>query len=240
MESLARFVVHRPKLVLSVLAVVTVFLGYYARQIRIDSSIDGLLREGDPEKQYYDQIRKTFGSDDVVVVAIVADSVYTPGALQKIDRLTQELRKIPEVKSVLSMTNAKDIVADVLGDGETPALLIPRIPDKADAAAALRDKFAQEPLYLKLLVSEDGRAAAINVALRAEITDQEFLKRKLDDRIQALIAREDTGPERIYYTGLPHLKAAVAVTQREDLTRLLPVGRVEQLRGEFILTLKTV
>jgi hypothetical protein len=24
------------------------------------------------------------------------------------------------------------------------------------------------------------------------------------------------------------------------LTRLLPVGRVEQLRGEFILTLKTV
>jgi hypothetical protein len=95
-------------------------------------------------------------------------------------------------------------------------------------------------LYLKLLVSEDGRAAVINVALRAEITDQEFLKRKLDDRIQALIAREDTGPERIYYTGLPHLKVAVAVTQREDLTRLLPVGRVEQLRGEFILTLKTV
>jgi len=95
MESLARFVVHRPKLVLSVVAVVTVLHGYYARQIRIDSSIDGQLREGDPEKQYYDQIRKTFGSDDVVVVAIVADSVYTPGALQKIDRLTQDLRKIP-------------------------------------------------------------------------------------------------------------------------------------------------
>jgi predicted RND superfamily exporter protein len=233
MESMARLIVQRPKLVLLLVAIVTLVLGYYARQIRIDSSIDGLLRKGDPEKQYYDQIRRTFGSDDVVVVAIVADSVYTPRTVQKIDRLTRELGKIPEVRSVLSMTNAKDIVADVLGDGETPALMVASIPETAQAAAALQAKFAQEPLYLDLLVSADGRAAAINIAFRSDVTDQEFLKRKLDERIRVVIAREDGGPERIYYTGLPHLKAAVAVTQREDLTRLLPATLVLLLIALF-------
>src|SRR5262245_29315949 len=133
MESIASFIVYRAKPALFLLSVVTLFLGYHARQIRIDSSIDRLLREGDPEKQYYDNIRKVFGGDDVAVVAIVADTVYTPHTLQKIERLTQELRRIRDVRSVLSMTNAKDVVADVLGDGETPTLLIPSIPETADA-----------------------------------------------------------------------------------------------------------
>jgi predicted RND superfamily exporter protein len=220
MERIFRLIVHRPKPILSIILLLTAFFAYHARHIRIDSSVEALLPRGDPEKAYYDQIRQTFGSDDVAVIGIIADNVYTPHTLQKIRRLTEEFRKFPEVKSVLSLTNAKDVVAIVLG--EQPDLLIPEIPTTAEAAAALRDKFADQPLYLKLYVSADGRAAAINIAFLDSITDEEFLRRKLDDRIRAIVDREQ-GPERLYYTGLPHIRAASTKAQWEDMTYLLPL-----------------
>ena len=222
MERISHFIVHHAKLLLFFIFLLTVFFAYHARHIRIDSSVESLLPQSDPEKQYYDEIRQLFGSDDIAVVAVVADSIYTPQTLQKIQRLTEAFRQIPEVKSVLSVTNAKDIVADVLG--EMPNLLIPEIPSTVEEAAKLKEKFANEPLYLKLLVSEDGSAAAINVSFLSSITDEEFLKREIDDKIQEMVARESRGPEKLYYTGLPHFKAASAKAQRQDLEELLPIA----------------
>ncbi|MBM4259778.1 MAG: hypothetical protein FJ147_28265 [Deltaproteobacteria bacterium] len=126
MSALHRVILRQPWIVLIIIAVLTVFFAFHARHIRIDSSLESLLPEGDPEKHYYEDVRRMFGSDDVAVIALITDNIYTPQTLQKIQRLTDEFRKIPEVKSVLSLTNAKDIVADVLG--EQPALLIPQIP----------------------------------------------------------------------------------------------------------------
>jgi len=77
-------------------------------------------------------------------------------------------------------------------------------------------------LYLKLLVSPDGKAAAINVSFLESVTESAFLERGIDDKIQAIVDREQ-GPEQIHYTGLPHFKAASAKAQREDLAFLLPV-----------------
>ncbi|MBM4259366.1 MAG: cyclic nucleotide-binding domain-containing protein [Deltaproteobacteria bacterium] len=77
-------------------------------------------------------------------------------------------------------------------------------------------------MYLKLLVSPDGKAAAINVSFLESVTESAFLERGIDDKIQAIVDREQ-GPEQIHYTGLPHFKAASAKAQREDLAFLLPV-----------------
>src|SRR5712691_4232180 len=101
MERIAHFIVHRAKLLLFFLLLVTVFFAYHARHIRIDNSAASILPENDPEKGYYDEVRRLFGSDDAAVIALITDNIYTPPVLQKITRMTEELRKIPEVKSVV-------------------------------------------------------------------------------------------------------------------------------------------
>jgi predicted RND superfamily exporter protein len=92
-----------------------------------------------------------------------------------------------------------------------------------EAAAPLKDKLTNYPIYLKNLVSLDGRAAAINITFLESITDNEFVRRGVDDKIQAVIDREN-GPEQLYFTGLPHFKAVSAKAMVEDLTRLLPLA----------------
>ena len=191
MDRFYRFVINRPWFILGSILFLTGVLGYYASHIRIDSSIESLLPQDDPEKQYYNDVRRLFGSEDVAVVGLITDNIYTPHTLQKITRLTEEFKKIPEIKSVFTLPNAPDIVAKVIGEPQD--LLIPDLPTTLEAAARLKEKLATQPIYLKNLVSADGRATAINLVFLESITDNEFVRRGVDEKIQAVIDHENGG-----------------------------------------------
>ena len=217
MERVYHLIVHRPKIILFLILLLTGFFAYHAQHIRLDSSVESLLPQDDPEKQYYDEVRQLFGSDEIGVIGLITDNVYTPIVLQKIKRLTEEIKKVDGVESVFSLTNTPDPVTAALD----PPLLIPQIPTTPAALDALKNKLAERPVYLKNLVSPDGRAAAINIFF-ANMSTDEFIRRGIDDAIQAIVNKE-TGPEKLYYTGLPHFKVYSAKAMWGDLTLFVPL-----------------
>lgn len=218
MDRFYGLIVRRPKLTLLLIALLTAFFAFHARHIQLDSSIESLLPEEDPEKEYYEEVRRLYGSDEIIVVGLVADTVYRPETLKKIARITEKIREMPEVKSVASLTNAQDVIKSVAED----TLLIPEIPGTEEGWEALKGRIAEHPVYLKNLVSPDGRAAAINVTFLESITDEEFRRRGLDARIREILAGEE-GPERLYYTGLPRFKVHMVDSMRQDLKYFLPL-----------------
>lgn len=217
MERVYRLIVDRPIAVLLSLLVLTAFFGVYAREIQIDSSVDALLPQDDPEKRYYEDVRRLFGSDEVGVVGVMAEDVYAPETLRKIKRLTQAIERIDGVEKVVSLTNAMDPIADAV----EPPLLIPAIPASAEESRALRVKLADRPIFQKNLVSLDGRAAALNVFFR-NMSDDEFMRRGIDEAVEAVVEKEQ-GPEAIYYSGLPHFKVYSARAMWRDLARFVPI-----------------
>ena len=210
-------IIHRPKSILFVVLLLTGFFAYHAQHIRLDSSVESLLPKGDAEKVYYDEVRALFGSDEIGVIGIVADNIYTPQTLGKIKRLTEEIRNIPEVKNVISLTNAPDIITSVAKES---SLLVPDVNLPHAAIAELKKRLLEQPIYLKNLVAADGRAAAINIFFE-NLGDDEFFRRGVDDTIQALVAKE-SGPEQLYYTGLPHFKVYSTRAMWEDLAFFIP------------------
>ncbi len=148
MERVYHLVVYRPKTVLLLIVLLTGFFAYHARHVRIDSSAASILPQGDPEKGYYDEVRRLFGSDDVAVIGIITDNIYTPQVLEKVKRLTDEFRKIPEVKYVYSLANAPDILAKVTGEEQD--LLMPEIPTTAEGMEDLKQKLANNSIYLNV------------------------------------------------------------------------------------------
>ncbi|MEA2624328.1 MAG: uncharacterized protein QOD06_373, partial [Candidatus Binatota bacterium] len=217
MDRIYQTIVGRPLPVLLVIAAITAFFGFEASHIRVDSSVEALLPENDPEKAYYDQIRRLYGSDEIGVVAVVAPDVYQPDVLRKIERLTDEIGRIDGVQKVISLTNVLDPVEDAI----EPPKLVPRIPRTTDEARKLREKLADRAIYQKNLVSPDGRAAAINVFF-ADIPDDEFMRRGIDEQVES-VAESARGPEEIYYTGLPHFKVYSAKAMRRDLAHFVPL-----------------
>lgn len=217
MQRLSALIVRRPWLILAIIFLLTGFFANYARHIRIDSSVENLLPQSDPENQYYEDIRRLFGSDEVGVIALITDNIYTPQTLEKLQRLTNAIAKVDGVEKVISLTTAVDPVANVV----EPPKLMPQIPSTPAALDELKKKLADRPIYLKNLVSPDGRAAAVNIFF-ADMSNDEFIRRGVDGAIEAIAARE-TGPEKLYYTGLPHFKVYSSQAIWRDLSRLIPV-----------------
>ena len=87
MERVYHLIVYKPKSVLFLILLLTGFLAYHARHIRLDSSVDSLLPKEDPEKHYYNEVRQLFGSDEIGIIGLITDNVYTAAVLQKIKRL---------------------------------------------------------------------------------------------------------------------------------------------------------
>src|SRR5262245_56482083 len=125
MERLAAWLVRHPRRVVVATLLVTAVMGAFAVRVRVQSSLENVLPTGDPEVAFYDEVRKLFGSDDVGAIGVLSDSVSSPATLEKIARVTNAVGKLPGVDHVLSITNAKDVAADVVNN---PPPLLPRLP----------------------------------------------------------------------------------------------------------------
>src|SRR5882672_5759659 len=180
MEAAYRAIVRSPWLVVAVVAALTDVLGLGALRLRVDSSVTTLLPSGDPAKQHYDEVVQRFGADEVDIIGIIADDVLAPATLEKIRLLTERAAAIPGVGSVISLTNVRDPIADVLN----PPLLIPKIPDTREE---LRAHIKDNPLFAGNLIAPDSRGAAVNVFLAADAND-DASARRIDGALTALVA----------------------------------------------------
>ncbi len=209
---------RHPRPVVAATLAITALLGIFASRVRIESALESVLPAGDPAAAFYEKVRRQFGSDDVGVVGVVADDVFSPATLTAIARLTTALRAVPGVQSVLSITNTTDVAADVFN----PPPLLPRIPPTAEDVAALRAKLARTPLYRENLVSADGRGAAINVVFEP-MSDARYNDLDIDGRIERVLEAAP-GPLRLYYTGAAHVKHAAVALMWHDLAFFTPLA----------------
>lgn len=221
MDAAYRAIVRFPWLVLAVVVVVTVVLGSGAARLRIDSSVGTLLPSGDPGQALYAQVVERFGSDEVDIIGVLAPDVLSAATLQKIRTLTMRTAAIDGVAQVISLTNVRNPIADVLN----PPLLIPEIPTTTAARDRLRGRIKDNPLFAGNLISPDSRGAAINVFFKDDARSEEAAQR-IDAELEALLAemRKEDGPEHFYLTGLSHLKVKGLALMRRDLAVLAPAS----------------
>jgi hypothetical protein len=216
MDAVARWIVRHPWFVVISNLVITGALGVFAVRIEVESSLESVLPAGDPAVAYYEQVRATFGSDDVAVVGVGAQDLFATLTLEKIARLTEALGKIDGVERVLSITNAVDPAADVFD----PPPLLARIPPPPGAIEALKQKLRSRPLYGKNLVADDFHGAAINVFFK-NLTDAQYRDLHIDEKIRDILGKERGS---LYYTGVAHVKQAAVEMMRHDLMRFTPIA----------------
>ena len=218
MRDAAAMLVRFPRSVLLACLALTVGLGIAARGLRIEGSLESVLPADDPGVRYYADVRQAFGGDDIAVVGVRADDLFSGATLAKLARVTDKLAAIDGVERVLSLTNTVDPAADVFD----PPKLLPRMPPTADDVRALKQKLATTPLYAQNLVATDGRGAAINVVFKP-MTDAEYADRHIDAQIAAILAAE-SGPEQLVYTSVSRVTQEAVRSMRHDLLRFTPLA----------------
>ena len=138
--------------------------------LRIDASADSLLPEGDEARAFYDHVRRLFGADEMLLVALVTDDVFSAEALGHIADLTSAIEAVEGVHHVLSLTNAVN-VRGVDDDLEIAPFVGREIPHRPEELEQLRREVLGNPIYAGNLVSRDARATALIVSLH-EMSNQ--------------------------------------------------------------------
>ncbi|MGH0032690.1 MAG: efflux RND transporter permease subunit [Myxococcota bacterium] len=224
------WIVDRPRSVLGLLALVSaVALATLVRpeppglRLRIDPSTESLLPTGDPATETYRRAVRDFGDDQVYVIAMETEDVFRAEHLEALRRVTDavsRLEGVRSVKSLLRVTSFRYVAEDDWIEVRPFIEDVPRDPAELDR---LRARATGDPLYRKVLVSEDGRAAAVNVSFR-KMSDGDFIEADLDGRVRAILAAETVPGRRFHVSGRPHIKSVMYHAMLRDLRVLIPVG----------------
>ncbi len=225
-----RWFVTWPRTTLLALAAITLLacvplvrFSPFGLTLQIDPSTEPLLPRGDPARAAYEEAVREFGDDEVFVIALETDDVFQRERLLQLRRITDAIAKLPEVRSVQSLTDVIAFHWEPEGEWIDVGRFIDEIPSDPAALAALRARALADPMYRRTIVSDDGRTAAVNVSFR-DMTDKEFLDSRLEERIQQILAAEAGPGLRFHIAGRPHLKHAVYHGMLRDLRLLVPVA----------------
>lgn len=193
-------------------------------RLAIDPSTEPLLPWGDPAVEEYRRAVADFGDDQVYVVAMETDAgVFSEEHLSALRRVRDRVSRLPGVRSAQSLVGATSFGYSAQDEWIEVKPFIEAVPSAPDALAALRERALRDPLYLRTLVSPDGRAAALNVTFR-EMSDGEFIAADLDGAIHEILQAETRPDRRFHVSGRPHIKAVMYTTMLRDLSVLVPVA----------------
>jgi len=221
-------IVGHPRVVLGTLAVLALaalaaVLPGTGFHITLDPSEEPMLPANDPARAVYDEAIKDFGDDDVYVVAMTTDDVFTHADLTTLRTIGERVRRLPGVRSTESLALTTTYRYRAEDDLVEVDRFVDEIPTDPAALAALRRRALDDPILPKTLVSRDARTAAVNVAFRP-MTDGTFVARRLDERIRAVLDDERGPGRRFFVTGRQHVKARAYHLMLSDLYRLMPLA----------------
>ncbi len=216
------WVVDHPLAAAVFVLAVTVLLAMQLPSLRIDESAEGLMVEKDPARAFYEQAKQRFGSDNLTIVLVKADEVFTAPALTAVKRLSDALERVPGVGRVESLTTAKNIKGE--GDSlNTDPLIGADVPTApADLARVRADALGNRVLVGNLLAA-DARATAIVVYTNAPPGDTEF-NRRFTAQVDALIARETRPGLTVHQFGAPMTKSTYTQYLKEDQRTITPAS----------------
>src|SRR5215471_7780013 len=220
----AKLVVHHPKPIIAITIAVTV--AYIVIILFFGISFNGspeTLARRDEAYNFYNETRKTFGDDHVIIVAITTSNVFSADFLVRLNQLTERLAAVGGVDQALSLTNIK-AVKSVEGGISIGRLIDSRTLNQFDSNSLirLREEVTSDPLYAKHYVSTDGTTAAIDVFL--ERLD-EARARDVAEQIERVAKSEANGDE-VFVAGVPIVDARGIKSMLRDMVVLSPIAAV--------------
>jgi predicted RND superfamily exporter protein len=107
-------------------------------RLRIETSVEKILPTEGPTRDRYKQFRETFGNDELLVVGVKTDDLFTRTNLERIATLTEHFSKAPGVRQVVSLSTAPGL-RSVDGQVEVRNALdeLPETPEQLQALGAI-------------------------------------------------------------------------------------------------------
>jgi len=231
LERLTRFALDRPKTVIAVTILLTVVFGLQFFRITIDTDPENMLEPDQPDRVFYDGVKKDFGVYDLIVVGIVDEQgVFRSESLERIAKATGEILEIQGVviADVISLTTTNNVKSSGgLLDIRPVMREVPRTPE---AIESLRRDIAENPFLHEKIASADGTAVAIYVPIQ-----EKRMSYRIAGEIEAILARDLLPGQRHHLAGLPVAEDTFGHEMFVQMAVVAPVAFMAVMALVFLL-----
>ncbi len=215
---IAGFILRNRILLLISLLLITIFMGYKAREVRLSYEHAPLLPESDSTLIEFRSFTGLFGEDGNIMIAGIRNhNFFDAGPLNGWLGMMEELRMVEGVKSAISITDAYNLVRNNdIRSFEVQPLQI-QTPVSQSDADSLGRLIRSLPFYNDLLYEEKSGTWLILVTLERDILASGYrnnLIKNIEKVTQEYCARHNLD---VYYSGLPYIRIKTAEKIENEL-----------------------
>jgi predicted RND superfamily exporter protein len=220
----AQLLIRQRLLFVLITVLLSGFMVVKALSVKADFTITELFAQNDPDRVHLEAFRKQYGADDdLAVIMVQAEDVFSKPSLRLIKTLTQKLSKLRVVRRVDSLTNISDLGAPGSGAIDTRALFF-QIPERQAALAALKKRALGSPLIVKRMVSKDGTLAVIATRLAKGYERAQKMAEAVEAIEKTVKAEPLPKGVNIAFAGIPVVRTHVVRMLYEDQMVFIPLG----------------
>jgi uncharacterized protein len=236
---------HRIKVLALVLILIAGFVVNTLPTLQKDGRVEAFMRPDDPALQSYYAMRREFGQDNRLVIAVAAPDVFDTAFLKKFSALHNEIADgVPYISEIFSPYNIPFIEYE--NGGVYLEQLVRNLLLRGRDPAELRDRILDTPLYRNFIISADGQTASIviepyryapassdcipdpanGVICSPKILPVEERKllgapqyMEMSAAAEAIIARYDAEGFSVYMAGAPVVSTEIVKMMERDMPR---------------------
>jgi uncharacterized protein len=209
-----------PWWVLGVLLLVSLLAASQVPRVQVQVSADELLVMDDPERDFYETIRKRFGEDQVLLLYLQDDALLAADKLEVLRGVIEGLAAAPftaRVESLFSVPHLKSVEGYL---DQKPYLAT--LPASAEEGQRIIEEALKNSFVRNVLLSADGRAMGVAIILKEGV--QGGQDRQIVAAVTAITAALD-GHYRHHFTiGFPQIRSEITDRILQEQGRLFPLA----------------
>jgi len=203
---------------LTFLALSTLFMGYFAIQVKLSYEFTKAIPEDNPKFVIYQDFVKKFGVDGTtMVVGFQTDSFFTAGIFNQVADLQKDIKTIPGVTEVVSVPSAYNIVKDSAASKFLPNKIF-NAPYTSDTAL-LADRAVLEnlPFYKNLMYNPSSNAYIMAISFLPDSINsgaRSAIIKNLQSKLDGFAAKTKLD---VHMSGLPYIRTILADRIKKEM-----------------------
>ena len=215
---LVRHILRDRVVILIVIGILTLFMGYRAREVVLSYDMVRMLPASDSTTIVYENFKKQFGEDGTVMFIGVQDkNLFTLNKFNDWFDLSNKIRKINGVEEVLSNTRLYKLQKnDSIKKFEFKPIC-PEKPKSQQELDSMKKVIYSMPLYDNLIFNKKTGATLMMVTINKNEVNSKRRVALIDD---IKITADSFGIKyhtRVHYSGLPFIRTKTSIKVEHEL-----------------------
>jgi uncharacterized protein len=201
--------------ILAIFSFITLAFLPFAIQVKPNNSIETMGVINDPALTLLKQLEKQFGSEEFVSISFSHENIFNPKILKIIKSISSQIEKLSSIDSVLSLTNAKDLISKDSQNIAIQKIIKPKW-FTAGVPKESQNKILQNKNFQKILFNNEGTATSI-IAQFKSLGSDNFERDQVIKQIETIVKSYENSNLRIHLIGMSIFdRFAMQIVEKEQ------------------------